>query len=107
MGLMTNVSILNDVIGEYGLSVAKKVEFFDLIYNQMCSSQAIEAAQHSGVVVNSVEHSSTTTIIAMGGNHSTVLGHTLASSHHTPEGQLAILKELADDLGYRITKKAK
>ena len=61
----------------------------------------------NGFTVASVAHADVTTVIAVGQNHSTVLGQYSRQDHHTPEKQVELLKKLADDLGYRLVKKTK
>ena len=57
--------------------------------------------------VMSVAHADTVTILAVGGNHSTVLGRVHnGGKHYTEEDQKFILKELADQHGYRLVRKS-
>ena len=102
MGLMTNVTILNDHINEIN---ENPVAWWNEVYHQICSSRARKENYSNNTTVNSVEHADTTTILAVGGNHTTVLGHDFGVSHHTEEGQITILKTLANKLGYRLVKK--
>ena len=103
MGMMTNITILNDHINEIN---DDPVKWWDNVYNQICSSGARKENYSNDTTVNSVEHADTTTILAVGGNHTTVLGHTHNTSHHKSEEQIQILKHLASKLGYRIVKKS-
>ena len=57
------------------------------------------------ISVPTVHHASETVILAVGGNCCTKLLHSYGSSHHTEEDQVRLLKEWAEKLGYRITKK--
>ena len=59
----------------------------------------------NGMAVVSCQHADTTTIIAAGGNYASILGHYYAHSHHQKEDQVRILKELAENLGYTVSKK--
>jgi putative N-acetylmannosamine-6-phosphate epimerase len=104
MGLMTNITILNDHINEINNN---PTAWWNSVYHQICSTQARELNYSNETTVNSVEHADTTTILAVGGNHTTVLGYTQHTSHHKEEQQVEILKSLAADLGYRLVKKAK
>ncbi len=104
MGLNTNITILNDHINEICKDPAK---WWDNVYNQICSTRARNENFCNNTTVNSVEHADTTTILAVGGNCTTVLGHDFGVHHHTEEGQITILKTLADRLGYRLVKKTK
>lgn len=55
------------------------------------------------------EHADVTCLIAVGGNYATVLPGRVRWSdgdgHHTPEGQVQILKAVASKLGYDLRKK--
>jgi len=104
MGLMTNVTILNDHINEIN---EDPLAWWNTVYHQICSSQARDVNYSNNTTVNSVEHADTTTILAVGGNHTTVLGYTTNTSHHKEEEQVEILKALASNLGYRLVKKSK
>lgn len=54
------------------------------------------------------EHADTTVLIAVGGNHPTVLAKVYnGGRHHTPEDQVEILRVAADKLGYDLRKKRK
>jgi len=63
--------------------------------------------QGNGFQVVSCEHADIVTLIAAGGNHATPLGHAFMGvrGHHTAEGQVEILRQIADRLGYRLVKK--
>ena len=50
-------------------------------------------------------HASSTGLIAVGGNHATVLLQEYEVPHHSHEGQVKLLKALAKKLGYRVVKK--
>lgn len=58
-------------------------------------------ANHFQIVWN--QHADVTGIIAVGGNHASVLGMTMGG-HYTPDKQLLLLKELARKFGYHLTK---
>lgn len=55
--------------------------------------------------VVSVHHADVTSVIAVGGNHATILGQLYQQDHHTPEAQVVLLKKLAAELGYKLVKK--
>lgn len=60
-----------------------------------------------GFSIPHVGHSSETALVAVGGNHATKI---LAKSyipvgHHNSVGQIALLKALADKLGYEVREK--
>lgn len=101
MGLMTNITILNDTLHEIS---ADPVTWWNNVYNQICSTELRESNLSNDTTVNSVEHADTTTIIAVGGNCSTVLGRTYHNRHSSKEDQIKILEDLADNLGYHLEK---
>lgn len=52
------------------------------------------------------EHADVTVLIAVGGNHPTVLTKVHnGGRHHTPEDQVELLRAAADKLGYDLRKK--
>ena len=55
------------------------------------------------------QHADTLGLIAVGGNYATVLPGRLFGriGHHTTEGQLALLREAANALGYDLVRKEK
>ena len=58
--------------------------------------------------VMSVAHADTVTVLAVGGNHATVLGRVYnGGKHHTAEDEEFILKRLADEHGFRLVRKHK
>jgi hypothetical protein len=50
-------------------------------------------------------HADATGLIAVGGNHATKLLIERNIPHHTEEGQVELLKALADKLGYSVRKR--
>lgn len=49
------------------------------------------------------QHADYTGVIAVGGNHGTVLGSTFnGGRHHTPDEQLSVLRAVADHLGFDL-----
>lgn len=117
MGFNTTVLIQNDALS----SIEKDKDFATALVNAilMLSSNCslkygidVPAIADNGksVFANAAtvleqHHSSETTIVAVGGNYGTVLGHYCSHKHHEPEDKLAIVKELADGLGFRLVKK--
>ncbi|AIM49961.1 hypothetical protein PORCELAIN_84 [Mycobacterium phage Porcelain] len=104
MGYMTNLTILNDGFDQLEKYPDDFVEGIKLNMNQGGTFGV-------GIYVNNVnvqaaEHADATQLIAVGGNFSTKV-HTgwYVSSHRTIEGQVALLKQWADSLGYRISRK--
>ena len=61
---------------------------------------------HANVAqVVETHHADDTVVVATGGNHGTKLGYVLGYYHHRPEDKLRIVKELAKDLGYNLSKR--
>jgi hypothetical protein len=103
MGLMTNITILNDSIEDIEKDL--KGWWENKVKIPMSSTEIRENMISNDTTVNSVEHSSVTTILAVGGNHTTVLGYSsLNENHADPEVQIKLLKELASTLGYKVIK---
>ncbi len=49
------------------------------------------------------QHADYTGVIAVGGNHGTVIGSTFnGGRHHTPEERLSVLRAVADHLGFDL-----
>ena len=108
MGYNTVLFFCNDSMNEI-----KKhpEEFFNEILKgtSHCGTEPYEFGLgcSNGFAVVSCQHADLTTVIAAGGNYASILGTTWGSSHHEADSQVRILKELADKLGYRMTKKPK
>lgn len=110
MGYNSVVLVLNDCLGD----IEKDKDFGNKIsgaVSALHNNNQIDI--HSGCCVNaataiSCQHADITQIIAVGGNCASVLGNVYGSrNHHKEEGQIAILKQLADKFGYRLAKKPK
>ena len=53
-------------------------------------------------------HADQTVLVAVGGNHATVVHRTFAhNDHHTAEGQERLLRDFADAMGFRLVRKPK
>lgn len=92
MGFNTSITICNDGFGQIEKHPDEFVDQIMLNYNR--------GGRGLG------DHADATQLIAVGGNFSTKV-HTgfYVGSHHTTEGQVALLKQWADSLGYRISRK--
>lgn len=104
MGFNTAISICND-----GLDQIQKHpdDFVEGIYRRINDGGDFGVGNHAGIVtVHASDHADATQLVAVGGNFSTKV-HTgyYVGSHHTMDGQVALLKQWADSLGYRISKK--
>lgn len=80
-------------------------EWWGKIYSHICSPSERKNNVDKRTTINSVVHADTTTILAVGGNYTTVLGYSAETGHHTEKGKVALLKSLASDLGYKLVKK--
>ena len=103
MGFNTAVLVLNDVLGE----IEKDAKFGEKLADAIKQKSGNEPVSilGGGVKVIETHHNSSTAIVAMGGNYATVLAWGPDVSHHTEEGQLVLLKALAEKHGYRLAKK--
>lgn len=106
MGYNSTILVLNDRLSE----IERDPEGF---VREMCReiqgfgySQDMTTFFPGQSAVMSVAHADTVTILAVGGNHSTVLGRVYnGGNHHTVEDQEFILKRLADEYGFRLVRK--
>lgn len=100
MGWNTNITICNDNLSDYG----RNPERFAKI---ICAGALRRDGEDQwGITVLPNAHADYTQLIAAGGNFATKLytGH-YVGSHRTREGQVALLRQWADSLGFRIAKK--
>lgn len=119
MGYNTTVMICNDSLHaiesdpEFGKNLALAVgEMYrsnrplDVpAYSYNSEGKAAGIYCNAASVIES-HHADGTTLVAVGGNHGTKLGEFYyVGHHHTDDGQVALLKALADKLGYRVSKK--
>ena len=108
MGFNSTVLILNDRLGEIESNPEGFVkEMLDTISMIGCSDKSGDFYPGQSTVM-SCAHADTVTILAVGGNCSTVLGRAYNGGvHHTEEAQVGILRVLADKYGFRLVKKRK
>ena len=59
----------------------------------------------NAATVIETHHADHTVLVAVGGNYGNVIGTTYGISSHTPEQKLRIIKDIADQLGYNLSKK--
>lgn len=109
MGYNTSVLLMNDALEdiksdkEFG---PKLVQACAEVFQWRGKMAPVRARTYENAAyVIETHHSSQTAILAMGGGYGTVLGHHYGIKHHTPDVQLAILKDLASQLGYEIRRK--
>lgn len=112
MGHNTAVLLLNDAI--HGIQEDPKA-FTDALMGAWHKFQRSHApvdfciGNHgNGGTVFHEAHADVTGIYAIGGNHTSKLftGYN-GGKHHTDEEKVKLLKQLADEMGYNITKKRK
>lgn len=115
MGYNTVVMFLNDNIHQ---CKDHAQEVMDAIYNRAAGGIDDERAEDENrpyiknhywmpyqISVPSVHHASETALIAVGGNCCTKVLHTYGCHHRDEEDQVKLLKEWADKLGYKVSKK--
>lgn len=116
MGMMTTVMILNDAWHSARRDPKSFIDAIDTAMNRVTSEKPLGFSLNphgfsvgisGGFAVMSCQHADTTTLLAVGGNYATVLGHQGLRNHHKPEDREAILRELADSMGFRIVRKSK
>jgi hypothetical protein len=103
MALNTTVFICNNAIPDIREDPEK---FVNDIVDGMNGAGRLPLVCGECTVVN-CSHSDETVLIAAGGNHATVLGRTSKPgvNHHTDEGVIKLLKEMAASYGFRLVKK--
>ena len=106
MGYNSTVLVLNDRLSEIESNPEEFVkEMLNTIYGIGCSDKSGDFYPGQSTVM-SCAHADTVTVLAVGGNCSTVLGRVYNGGiHHTEESQVGILEVLADIHGFRLVKK--
>ena len=119
MGYNTTVIVLNDALNdirgdpEFGAKLVAAIMATPLRSHRLIDASAgrhladVSAGCHMNAAsVIESHHADGIAIVAVGGNHATVIGHS-RGTHHTEEDRLNIVTELADQLGYTLRKKVK
>ena len=108
MGFNSTLLLLNDQLSSIERNpVAFVKEMLNAISSIGCSGDQQDFWPGQSTVM-SVSHADTVTVLAVGGNHATVLGRVRnGGKHHTTEDQEFILKRLADEYGFRLVRKSK
>lgn len=108
MGYNTVIVVMNDCLHH----IREDVEFGKKLYDQvMLFNRPNERHDiSSGMCVNAatvigVQHADCTQVIAIGGNSGEIIANLWYESPHTEEGKVALVKAVADQLGYRLVKK--
>lgn len=108
MGFNTTVIVMNDAVDQiandpdFGKKLAQAIMHLsvDRKPGDVSAGNHVNAAT---VIEN--HHADNTTLVAVGGNFATELLQTGRRRHHEVQGQEQLLRDLADKLGYRISKK--
>ncbi len=113
MGYNTTLLLLNDAIREIDKDPAgwwKETRLHLSTFNGRRDGESGHdygfGTHANGFTIAQVAHADVTSLIAIGGNYSTVLLSEMGlGSQHTEEGQIKILKALARKLGYTVSRK--
>ena len=107
MGYNSGILVLNDRISEIERDPKKFVEEMVRSISKMSISDGPVDFYPGQSTVMSCEHADAVTILAVGGNYSSVLGRFFNGGvHHTPEAQDDLLRRLANEHGYRLVRKS-
>jgi hypothetical protein len=108
MGFNSTVMILNDRMSEIEADPEAFVrEMLDGINRIGYPYDHVDFYPGQSTVMSCV-HADMTTVLAVGGNHSTKLGQFYnGGNHHTVEHQVLLLRKLADKYGFSLRKKPK
>ncbi len=108
MGFNTTVLIYNDMLGSieidplFGRNLAAAIR-------ERATARPGRMWSVGGSVAEVVEthHADDTALVAVGGNYATVLGMAGGGrEHHTPDGQLMVLRAVARQMGYDLVPRA-
>lgn len=103
MGLNSTVLILNDGLGQLERNPD---EFVTKLVNAINGNNPgyISVGNFANpVTFVETHHSSQTSVVAVGGNHASVLGHS-SIGHHKYELRVELLKQIAKEYGYKLTR---
>lgn len=106
MGFNSTVLILNDRLSEIRRDPERFVE--EMVQGiHRCGLPGEQMDIYTGQsTVMSCAHADQVTILAVGGNCATVLGRVYnGGRHHAEEDQESLLRELADQHGFRLVRK--
>lgn len=106
MGFNSTVIVLNDALNdiESDPEFGRKLALAILTVSRGDAVDVSAGCHGNAATVIETHHADTNAIVAVGGNCGTVLGHAYGT-HHEDKDNLAILKQLADRLGYSLRKK--
>jgi hypothetical protein len=108
MGYNSTVLVLNDRLGEIERDPEGFVkEMITAIHRKGSRDEEMDFYPGQSSVIHCA-HADEVTVMAVGGNHATILGRLHnGGNHHTEENQISILKRIADDYGFRLVRKSK
>lgn len=112
MGYNTTVVVMNDALDaiakdpEFGEKLKSTILGISLGINpdtgQYYRSQDVSAGHHvNAATVIESHHASYQSVVVVGGNYGSILGHSFSD----PKQKLAILNDLASEIGYTLHKK--
>lgn len=109
MGFNSSVFVSNDSLHEIEEDSDFGAKLAQAIQRHYSSGEPtyIDGKNRSRVAcVVSCSHADSTTVVAVGGNHASVLGEIANQGKHSKEeDQVELIKRLAEQLGYRLVKK--
>jgi hypothetical protein len=106
MGFNTAVFIYNDHWWDLDQEPEKVWEEIKAQINNTSRREQARLAG-SGIIVMSSHHAGTTALIAVGGNHFTVVHRAGGHSHHTKDAQIELCRDWAHELGFNLHKRRK
>lgn len=108
MGHNSTILVLNDRLGEIERDPEGFVkEMIQAISRKGMQDKAVDFYPGQTSVI-SCAHADQVTVMAVGGNHATILGRVYNGGiHHTAEDQIEILKRIANNYGFRLVRKSK
>ncbi len=103
MGFNTAVVIRNDGLAEISTHAE---EFVTAVQDRVTTGGEIAVGSHANAAtVHPADHADAVVLIAVGGNYSTkVYTGVYTGPHHTEDGAVALLRQWAESLGYRLTR---
>jgi hypothetical protein len=110
MGWNTSMIILNDAVHAIGQDKDFGKKVHDAVLACSNSNRNIDISSGGNVnaaTVIETHHADSSVLLAVGGNNASVLCSVSDWRHGTALTQVKLLQELADRLGYRITRKRK
>lgn len=109
MGYNTVMMVLNDALHlikedkEFGRKI------YDATYEAASGFKRVDISSHgycNVATVISCQHADIAQVVVVGGNYGTNIGNFWTRTYHTPEGELELIRELAEKHGYALRKKS-